>query len=249
MISNIWHIVIYQPLYNLLVLLIDNLPGHSVGLSIIILTIIVKLLLFPLTTKSIHAQRQMKALEPELKGLKEQHGHDKQKLAEKTMLLYQEKGVTPFSGCLPMLVQIPVVIGLYWVFSRGLKVIDESVLYSFITVPSMFDMHFLVFDLAGKSIFLALCAGGTQFIQTHIALNKQMQANPPPAKKRGNPSFQEDFARSMQMQMRYVLPLVVGGFSMTLPSAVALYWAISNILSTIQELVTRPKQTVSQKVS
>jgi YidC/Oxa1 family membrane protein insertase len=241
---SLWNTVVYQPLYNLLILLIDYLPGHSVGLSIIVLTILVKLVLFPLTTKSIRAQRAMKELEPELKKLKERHGDNKQKLAEATMKLYQEKGVTPFSGCLPLLIQIPVIIGLYWVFSKGLKVIDENMLYTFVGTPGVLDMHFLVFDLAEKSIFLALCAGITQFVQTHITLNKQA----PLPEKTGNekPSFQEDFARSMQIQMRYILPIVVGGISMTLPSAVALYWATSNILSTIQELITKQKLSTKE---
>jgi YidC/Oxa1 family membrane protein insertase len=145
------------------------------------------------------------------------------------MALYQKRGVTPFSGCLPLLIQIPVIIGLYWVFSRGLASVDEKILYSFVDVPTSLDMHFLVFDLAGKSIFLALLAGVTQFVQTPL----------PPASPDKKPSFQEDFARSMQVQMRYVLPVIVGGISMTLPAAVALYWAISNILSTGQELITK----------
>ena len=237
MISSIWNSLVYDPLYNLLILLIDHLPGHSVGMAIILVTIIVKIVLFPLTTKSIRAQRAMKELEPELKVLKERHGDDRQKLAQETMALYQKRGVTPFSGCLPLLIQIPVIIGLYWVFSRGLSSIDEKILYSFVDVPASLDMHFLIFDLAGKSVFLALLAGVTQFVQTHIALGKQTPLPPPTPDKK--PSFQEDFARSMQVQMRYVLPVIVGGISMTLPAAVALYWAISNILSTGQELITK----------
>jgi YidC/Oxa1 family membrane protein insertase len=237
MLSTLWNSAIYDPLYNLLILLIDHLPGHSVGMAIILVTIIVKIVLFPLTTKSIKAQRAMKELEPELKALKERHVDDRQKLAQETMALYQKRGVTPFSGCLPLLIQIPVIIGLYWVFSRGLASVDEKILYSFVDVPTSLDMHFLVFDLAGKSIFLALLAGVTQFVQTHVALGKQTPL--PPASPDKKPSFQEDFARSMQVQMRYVLPVIVGGISMTLPAAVALYWAISNILSTGQELITK----------
>jgi YidC/Oxa1 family membrane protein insertase len=237
MISSIWNTAIYEPLYNILILIIDSLPGHSVGVAIILLTIFVKIVLFPLTAKSIRAQRAMKELEPELKVLKERHGDDRQKLAQETMALYQKRGVTPFSGCLPLLIQIPVIIGLYWVFSQGLKSVDKDILYSFVSIPESLDMHFLVFDLAGKSIFLALLAGVTQFIQTHISLGKQAPLPAPDPDKK--PSFQEDFARSMQVQMRYVLPVIVGGISMTLPAAVALYWAISNILSTGQELITK----------
>ena len=171
-----------------------------------------------------------------LPRLSRRHGKDRQKLAAATMELYQKRGVTPFSGCLPILIQIPVIMGLYFVCSRGLNEIDTAILYSWVVAPETLDKHFFVFDLASKSMVLALLAGGTQFVQTHVAMSKQP---PLPPKKDGPASFQEDFARSMQMQMRYVLPAIVGIISYTLPSAVALYWATSNILSTIQEFITK----------
>src|SRR3989344_8829837 len=236
---SFWNIAVYQPLYNLLMLLVDVLPGHSVGAAIMVLTLIVRLVLYPLTAKSILAQREMKKLEPELKKLREQHKEDKKKLAEHTMALYQEKGVSPFSGCLPMLIQLPIVIGLYWVFSRGLHEIDISILYRFVEVPAGLDMHFLFFDLAAKSVLLAVVAGLAQYYQTDISLGAQA---PLPAKKEGEKAnFQEDFARSMQVQMRYVLPVMISLIAYSTSAAVGLYWATSNILSIIQELLIRRK--------
>lgn len=233
----LWNTAVYEPLYNLLILLIGMLPGHSVGVAIILLTILVKIALLPLTAKSIRAQRAMKELEPDIKALKEKHGDDKQKLAAATMELYQKRGVTPFSGCLPLLVQIPIIMGLYFVFYRGLTTIDSSILYSGVIAPDFLDKHFLVFDLAAKSMVLAFLAGVTQFIQTHVAMSKQPTIAP--KKDNEKATFQEDLARSMQVQMRYVLPVIVGVISYTLPSAVALYWATSNILSTAQEFLTK----------
>ncbi len=241
MILSLWNTAIYQPLYNLLMFLVDVLPGHSVGAAIIVLTLIVKLVLYPLTAKSIMAQREMKKLQPELQKLKDQHKDDKKKLAERTMALYQEKGVNPFSGCLPMLVQIPIVIGLYLVFSRGLELdtVDISILYDFVRSPLSLDMHFLIFDLTEKSLILAVIAGIAQYFQTDISLGQQ---EPLPAKKEGDkPNFQEDFARSMQVQMRYVLPVMISFIAFTTSAAVALYWATSNILSIVQELLLRSK--------
>jgi len=232
-----WNTTIYEPLFNVLVFFIDIFPGHSVGLAIIALTILVRIALLPLTAKSIRAQRAMKELEPDLKILKERHGDDKQKLAAATMELYKKSGVTPFSGCLPLLIQIPIIMGLYFVFSKGINSIDVSILYSWVEAPDFVDKHFLVFDLASKSVVLALFAGVTQFIQTHVAMSKF--PTPQPKKENEKPSFQEDLARSMQVQMRYVLPVIVGVISYTLPSAVALYWATSNILSTAQEYLTK----------
>ncbi len=235
MISSLWHTVVYQPLYNLLLLLVGFLPGNSVGLSIIIVTIIVRLILFPLTGKSIKAQRAMKELEPELKKIRERYKDDKQEQAKRTMELYQEKGVTPFSGCMPLLIQIPIIIGLYTVF-KDIVGIDQSHLYSFIPHPGELDMHFLSIDLIGKSALLAALAGITQYFQADLSLGRQK-----PPEKSATPSFQEDFARSMQVQMRYVLPVMISFIAFSTSAAVALYWTTSNILSISQELLIRRK--------
>ena len=237
MILSLWNTAIYYPLYNSLIWLIDVLPGHSVGVAIIILTLLVKLVIYPLTAKSIKSQRAMKELEPELKKIREKYSDNKQKQAEQTMALYKERSVTPFSGCLPMLIQIPIIIGLYFVFFRGIKEIDASILYSFVQVPLSLDMHFLAFDLAGKSIVLALLAGITQYFQTSISLGKTVPQKA--SSTTDKPSFQEDFARSMQIQMRYVLPIMVGFIAFTTSAAVALYWVTSNIVSIGQEFLVK----------
>ena len=234
MISSVWHEIVYQPLYNILALLIGFFPGHSVGLAIITLTVIVRLALFPLTGKSMKAQKVMKELEPELKRIREIHKDDKQLQAKKTMELYQERGVTPFSGCLPLFIQIPIIIGLYIVF-KGLKEIDPHYLYSFVANPGALDMHFLIFDLAAKSAILAGTAGFAQFIQTDLSLGRQ----PAPVSSGDKKSFQEDLQKSMQMQMRYVLPVMISFIAFKTSAAVALYWTTSNILSIAQELLIR----------
>lgn len=234
---SFWHAVVYKPLYNVLVLLISVLPGASVGGAIIILTIIVKLALYPLTGKSIKAQRAMKELEPELKRIREAHKDDKQKQSKKTMELYQARGVSPFSGCLPIIIQMPIIIGLYWVFWKGLTVVDATMLYGFVKSPGTLDMHFLFFDLAAKSIILAVLAGLSQYYQTRLSLGGQPPPTPP--KDGEKATFQEDFAKSMQVQMRYILPVMIGFIAYTTSGAVALYWTTSNILSIAQELLMR----------
>lgn len=241
MISTLWHTIVYKPLYNTLIFFIGVLPGQSVGGAIILLTIIVKLALYPLTGKSIKAQHAMKELEPELKQIREKHKEDKQLQAKKTMELYQERGVTPFSGCLPLFIQIPIIIGLYWVF-KDLK-IDDTMFYGFISKPTSLDMHFLVFDLAQKSIILAGLSGVTQFIQTHLSLGRQ-SVTPTTLSTDGKPTFQEDFAKSMQVQMRYVLPVMIAVIAFNTSAAVALYWTTSNILSIIQELLMKRDKTL-----
>jgi len=182
----------------------------------------------------------MKEIEPELKRIREVHKDDKQVQAKKTMELYQERGVTPFSGCLPLFIQIPIIIGLYWVF-KGLK-IDSALFYGFVTAPTSLDMHFLFFDLAAKSAILAVLAGFTQYIQTDLSLGRQNITPATPVKTDGKPSFQEDFAKSMQVQMRYILPVMIGFIAFKTSAAVALYWTTSNILSIVQELLMRRKK-------
>ncbi len=242
MISTLWHTVVYRPLHNILILLVGILPGHSVGLAIIVLTIIVRVALFPLTGKSIRAQKAMKELEPEIKKIREKYKDDKQEQAKKTMELYQEKGVTPFSGCLPLFIQIPIIIGLYMVF-KDILIVDETQLYGFVTHPGVLDMHFLMFDLAAKSAILAALAGITQYFQADLSLGRQPLSNPV---KGSTPSFQEDFARSMQMQMRYVLPVMISFIAFNASAAVALYWTTSNILSITQELLIRRKASTNK---
>lgn len=237
MISSIWHSTIYQPLYNILILLVGILPGNSVGGAIILLTFIVKLALYPLAGKAIDAQHSMRKLEPELKKIRETHKEDKQKQAKHTMELYQKHQITPLSGCLPLLVQIPVIIGLYWVFYKGLSISPE-LLYSFVGTPDSLDMQFLMFDLGQKSIFLALLAAVSQYIQVTISMPKMADDG----KKTGERTLQEDFARSMQMQMRYVLPVMIGFIAYQSAAAVALYWATSNILGIIQEILMRRRR-------
>lgn len=243
----LWNSLVYEPLYNILVFLIGILPGASVGGAIIILTVLVKIVLYPLTGKSIRAQRAMKELEPELKRIREEHKDDRQTQSRKTMELYQARGVSPFSGCLPILVQMPIIIGLYWVFWKGLAVVDGAILYGFVKAPETLDLHFLFFDLAAKSIILAALAGFSQYVQTRLSLGGQPP--PPPSAPGAKATFQEDFAKSMQMQMRYILPLMIGFIAYSTSGAVALYWTTSNILSIVQELLMRRNKADTKEMS
>lgn len=243
MIVAFFNTVFYQPLYNGLIFLIDNLPLNDVGLAVITLTILVKIILLPLTHKSSKTQQVMRGLEPEIAKIKEQHKNDNQQKSLKTMELYQKHGVNPFSGCLIFLIQIPVIFALYWVFFKGLNGLNKDLLYPFVSFPETINMQFLgLVDMSGKSIVLALIAGITQYFQINLTL--------PPQEKReekiGELSLKEEFAKNFQYQMRYIFPVVVVFISYTISGAVALYWAVSNTISIIQELYIKKK---AQKVS
>lgn len=238
MLTTFFNTVFYQPLYNGLIFLIDIVPGNDVGLAVILLTVLVKFILFPLTHKSSKTQQAMRKIEPEISKINEQHKGDKQQKSLKTMELYQKHGINPFSGCLIFLVQIPIIFALYWVFFKGLNGLNKDLLYPFVSFPGNINTQFLgLIDMAGKSIVLALIAGVTQYFQIKLTLPPQQKKN----EKHGELSLKDEFTKNFQYQMRYVFPIVVVFISYTISGAVALYWAVSNTLAIAQELYTMRK--------
>lgn len=228
MLTNIWDTVLYEPLLNALAFLISVVPGGDVGLAVIILTIIVKIILFPLSGASIRSQAKVALLTPELNKIKKS-GASKEEQAKQTFALYKQHKTNPFSGCLLVLIQIPIIFALYYVFYKGIN-FDSDVLYSFVKTPENLNMMFLGFiDLGSKSILLAVLAGASQYLQAYF-----MPKPAPSTSEKG--SFQENFAKSMQVQMKYVFPLIVAFIAYTVSGAVALYWVVSNIFAIGQQM-------------
>lgn len=224
----------YIPLYNGLIFLIGIIPGHSVGVAVIVLTVFIKLLLFPLSYKATKFQMEMKAHEGDIKKIKEQFKNDKQAQGRAILDFYKEKGLNPFAGILPLFIQIPIIIALYYVFFRGgFPNVDPDLLYSFVTVPPV-DMHFFGFDIAGKHLFLAVLVGLSQFLQGYLA-------SPLLPAKSDKPSFGDDLARGMQMQIKYFLPLLMAFVAYQVSGAVALYFITSSLFTVGQELFLRRK--------
>lgn len=251
MISQIFHSVFYQPLYNGLVFLISVIPGADVGLAVVILTLIVKIIILPLSHKSVASQAKMRSIEPEIKKVKEQHS-DKQEQARQVMDLYKKHGVNPFSGCFLMLVQLPIIFALYWVFLKGLAHnIDQSLLYSFIIPPDQVNMHFLgIIDMSKKNIILAALAGISQYFQMKLSMPPIPKNEDKKNKVSDTPSFKDEFAKNMNVQMRYMLPGIVFFVAYSISSAVALYWLVSNLFSIGHELVVKRKALqITQKKS
>ena len=225
--------ILYVPLYNGLVFLISAMPGHDVGLAIIILTMIVRVILFPLGQKAARSQLALRELEPEIKKVKEQY-KTKEEQAKKTFELYKKHKVNPFSSCLLALIQLPIIIALYYVFFKGLG-FNEDILYSFVQHPETLNFNFLgLIDLGGKSLTLALLAGATQFIQSSISFPKPKHGSTP-----AGGDFKENFAKSMQMQMKYIFPVMLAFIAYQISGAVALYLIVSNMFMIAQELVVR----------
>ena len=234
--SSLWNTVLYEPIYNTLIFIVDKVTFGDIGFGIIILTILIKLVLSPLTRKSIRSQVLMKRIEPELKALKKEFPN-KEEQAKKTFELYKKYNVNPFSGCLVILLQLPVIFALYYVFYRGLS-FDAGPLYSFIKAPENINAQFLgLIDLHGKSVVFALLAGISQFIQGKLSAPLKpknieiVTSDEPEAPK----TFQEQLSDSMQMNVRYVLPVFVAFIAYQISAAIALYWITSNIFTIVQE--------------
>lgn len=247
MFSFIWHTFFFDPIYNGLVFFVDVVPGGDVGLAIIFTTIVVKMILLPLSIKAVKTQIVMREIEPRLKALKEEIT-DKQEQARAMLNLYREAGVNPFASILLLLVQFPIIIALYLSVSNGggisLPDINTDLLYSFVPKPETINMIFIgLVDIADRSLILALLAGGSQYLHTRLSM-----PDLPPKDPDAAPSMKDDFARSMQLQMRYVMPIVITIFAYTISAAIALYFFVSNVVSIAQELYIRRHRNPTPKV-
>jgi len=237
--------IFYAPLYNALILFISIIPLHNVGIAVILFTLIIKIVLFPLSQKSVKTQFEMKQLEPALNELKLKYKDNKQLQAEQTMKLYQEKGINPFSGILLMLIQLPVLMALYYIFLRGgLPNIDHTVIYSFTRIPDIINIKLFGIDVSGKSTIFALLAAVAQFLQMQIIMPKV----PKKVREAGtNPDFKDELSRSMNMQMKYVMPIIIFIIARNFAVVVALYLITSSIFAIGQEIFVKRKSTIALK--
>jgi len=243
-ITDIFNSIIFIPLYNGLIFL-TGLSGGSIGVAVIILTVIVKFAILPLSHKSITTQANLRKIDPEIKKLKEKHKNNQQEQAKAVMELYKEHGVNPFSGCLLTLIQIPIIFGLYWVFWKGLSggVVNTEMLYSFVKSPDNIKFIFLGLDLMGRSVMLAILAGISQFFLMRLSI-PPIKTEPKTNEKKMEASFADEFKKGLGTQARYVLPVMIGGISLSFPAVVPLYWFTSNIFSLGHELLVRRKAKI-----
>ena len=237
MLSNIWNTVLYGPLLNALAFLVSIVPGGDVGIAVIILTLFVKTILFPLSQRSIESQIKMNLLAPELKKIKDS-GSSKEEQAKQTFELYKHHKTNPFSGCLLVLIQIPIIFALYYVFLKGINL--ENGLYSFIHAPTHINMLFLgILDISQKGlVVLAIIAGISQYFQASLMPKPVVSEN-------SSGSFQENMSKSMHTQMKYIFPLIIVFIAYSVSGAVALYWITSNIFAIGQQMYANKKKRLA----
>ena len=255
-IITIFNTLFLAPIINIMVLFIHafnaiGIPG-SLGLSIIALTAVIKLLIWPFMTAQLRSTRKMMDLKPHLDKLKEKHKGDKQKFSQAQMALFKEHGVNPAAGCLPALIQMPVFIALYQVIfaffdmTSGLNHINDLT-YSFVPdLAKMPNPQFLGIDLSHKPSDFGQYGWALLLIPVVTAMLQFVQSKmmaPSPVKKYPSDSIVEkkekeskgDMASAMQSQMLYLLPLMIGFFAYGFPAGLALYWNTFTIFGIIQQ--------------
>lgn len=233
--------IIYRPIYNLLIFVYNVVPFQDFGIAIIVVTLIIKFILIPLSRKQIESQKKMQEMQPEIKALQEKYKGDKAKQSRALMEYYKEHKTNPFSGCLPTIFQLIFLIAIYRVLynisSTGLMA-DDRELYSFVTNPGQINHYFLgIVDLANKldlrnwsfgtavQMLVVLGAAAAQYFQMKMIAPKTV-----PAK-----GSEPDISQMMTKQMTYLGPLLTLFIGVKFPIGLSLYWLVSTLFSIYQQ--------------
>jgi YidC/Oxa1 family membrane protein insertase len=240
---------IFQPLYNGLVALM-NIPGIDAGLAVILFTVIVRFILYPLSKSALLTQVRMKEIEPELNKIKTQYADNRQLQGQKMMELYKTKNIKPLSGVLLLIIQLPILLGLISVFYQIVPAVKPELLYSFVHLP-VAHISLLGINLIGKSLILSLLTGIIQYFQLHYSLASHQirlaeKNNPKP---NGSAKAQPDMMTSMNTNMKYLMHILAfASVYWIIParypqaaSIIAIYWSVSTLFTLCQELYVRKK--------
>lgn len=222
--------ILLIPMTNVLVFL-TSIFGN-IGLAVIAMTVLIKIILLPFSYATTKSQIAMKKMQPHIDDLKKQYP-DKEEQSRKMLELYKEHNTNPLAGCLPLIIQLPIIIALYRVFLQGVSV-DPSVLYSFIHAPEQISNSFLGINMTSKSAVIAVLAGLSQYVQLRFSPSMKKSPDEKAIAKVGEPGA-ADMMDNMQKSMKYTLPILITVFAWAVPAAVALYWVITNIFTIAQE--------------
>jgi YidC/Oxa1 family membrane protein insertase len=226
--AYLFQVIFYQPILNLLIFLYNTVSFHDLGVAIILLTVLIRFLLWPLSNKSIKQQKALQELQPKITALKEKHKDNKQQMSLETMKLYKDNKINPFSSCLPLLLQLPFLFAVFRVFRDGLNN-KLDLVYSFIHRPEIINtIAFGFFNLSKTSWVLAAVAGAAQFWQAKMLVSRR------PDIKTGG-SKDEDMAAIMNKQMTYFMPVLTIFIGLSLPAGLTLYWCIVTLMTVWQQ--------------
>ena len=228
--SYLYNLILYQPLLNTLIFFYQKISFNDLGIAIVLLTILIRLILFPIFHKSARHQMIMRELQPKLKKIQEAHKHDRERQVKATMELYKDHKINPFSGFFLLLVQLPVLIALYQIFLNISK--PESFagkFYSFIEAPANLGTTFLgLINLNDRSIVMVVLAAIAQYFQGKLALPQNQKES-------------QDKMAKLGRQMVIIGPIMTLVIFVNLPSAVSLYWFTSSIFSIFQQMLINRK--------
>ena len=241
--GNIFDTILIAPLVNALFFIYGIIPGHDFGISIILFTIVIRLLLWPLASKQLHSQKKMQALQGDIAKVKQKAAGDKKKESAMLMELYKEKEVSPFSACLPTILQFPILIAMFVVFQKatGSVSVIEGLLYEpvknlsyiqqIISGQIQFNPSLLgVVNMAKPSAILAVLAGATQYIQVKMLTPRKQKTD------------SKDSQAQMTAMMNYTFPALTVFIAWSLPAALPLYWVVSNGASIFQQSLIMRKE-------
>lgn len=218
--GNIFNTTLVHPLLNLLVFFYNYVP--DIGVVIILVTIIVRLLLLPSFHKSLKHQRALTALQPKMNEIREKYKDDKEAQAKAIMELYKVHKVNPLSSCLPLLIQLPILIALYQVFIQSLKGSTLNGLYTFVTAPAHISPIFLHFtDLSKPNVYMGIIAGLLQYYLSKITLPPQVGKDPT--------------SKMLAYQTLYFLPAITIILGIRFPAGLTLYWIITTLFGIGQQ--------------
>lgn len=224
--TTIFNELLYRPLFNVLVFFYNVIPGHDFGVAIIILTLIIRLILYPLSQKAIKSQKVLSELQPKIKEIQKKY-KNKEEQAKEMMKFYQEYKINPFSGCLPLLIQLPILIALYRTFISGFDPSKLTALYGFIKSPGAINPMFLgALDLSQRSPILAILAGFFQFIQSKMMTKTQ---------KIVKTDKGLNIQNIMGQQMTYFMPIITVFIAWSFPAGLPLYWIVTTLFSIGQQ--------------
>lgn len=217
--------VLVKPIFNLLVVFYGWF-GNDLGVAIIMITVLLKIILYPLQASSLKSQKKLQELQPKIDEIRKKHADQKDQQAQELMRLYKEQKINPFSSCLPLLIQLPILLAVYRVFTIGINSDFGTLLYSFIGNPGHINTLSLgLLDLANKNIPLAALAALAQYWQSKMMLARTPQVSP----GSNNPMA------NMNKQMLYFLPILTLVFGFQFPSGLILYWLVTTLLMVVQQ--------------
>lgn len=229
--KSFWRTLFYKPIYNILIYLVAIVPDYSnLGIAIILLTLLIKFALLGQNNKAIKSQQELQKVQPILNKIKTKYAGDQQKVAQETMKVWKEHKINPFGSCLPLFIQLPIMLALFYVVQDGLNIEENTfLLYEFVRAKEVTidPLLFGIMDLTTRNVIvLPLLVGGMQYYQMNLIT---------PKRDPKQDTSELDQAQMMGQTMKYILPIMIAFFTASMPAAVGLYWGTSTLFAIVQQ--------------